>query len=201
LLAHLGETAFLLKKKELLLGLRKSAYGIFNWFSLETIPFYDLLGSWNIFGKVRLFTLDPVTVAARAGIFYVTLDEPLPEIEQSSIYRLYLGGTISTKINETILYHLNLNNTSLHSIGNDHVGQNKKRFNIENDLEYKVSERRSVMGAVGYNVSTKKISLGGSHIWKWSTFHLQLGLTFRAGGIPDGVTINMLPVFDLGLRF
>lgn len=197
-LAHLGETAFLLKNREVLLGLRKSAYGVFNWFSLETMPFYDLLGSWNIFGKLRVLNLDPVAVAARAGIFYITLDEPLPEVEQSSSYRVYLGGVVSAKLSDTMLYHFNVNNTSLHG---DIMTQNKKLFNIENDLEYKMNERRSVIGAVGYNVSTKKISFGGSHLWKWSTFHLQLGLTFRAGGIPNGVHINMLPVFDLGLRF
>ncbi|MEK7790225.1 MAG: hypothetical protein AAB309_01190, partial [Deltaproteobacteria bacterium] len=82
--AHLGETAFLLRKKELLLGLRQTAYGIFDWFSLETIPLYDLFGSWNIFGKLKLVAIDPVSLAARAGIFYLTLEE-LPEAQPSSM--------------------------------------------------------------------------------------------------------------------
>lgn len=194
-LAHLGETAFVLKKKELLLGLRKSAYGIFDWFSLETIPLYDLLGSWNIFGKLKLFTIDPVTVAGRGGIFYITRIEQLPEVEQDSLYRHYLGGTVSTELNESILYHLNVNHSSLFG------AIKKKSFNIENDLEYKMNERRSVLGAIGYQVSAKKISLGGSHIWKWSTFHLQLGLTFETGLSREPVTLSMLPVFDLGVRF
>lgn len=197
--AHLGETAFLLRKKELLLGLRQTAYGIFDWFSLETVPLYDLFGSWNIFGKLGLFSIDPITIAARGGIFYVTLEQ-LPEAEQSSIYRAYLGGTLSAKVNELLRYHLNVNNTSLHGdiiFGNDmmHV---KNLLNIESDLEYKFNDRRSVVGAAGYNISTKKVSLGGSHVWRWSTFHLKLGLTFRTG-ISKGLT--MLPFFDLGIRF
>lgn len=200
--AHLGETAFVLRKKELLLGLRKSAYGIFNWFSLETIPLHDLLGSWNIFGKLKLFTLGPITVAGRGGIFYITRIEQLPEVEQSSLYRHYLGGTVSTELNESVLYHLNMNSSGLFGAAQDPQWlQKKKSFNIENDLEYKVNERRSVIGAIGYQVSAKKILLGGSHIWKWSTFHLQLGLTFETGFLREPVTLSMLPVFDLGIRF
>lgn len=198
-LAHLSETAFVLKKKELLLGLRKSAYGIFDWFSLETVPLYDLLGSWNIFGKLKFFTISPVTVAGRGGIFYITKREELPEVEQSSLYRAYLGGTVSTELNERVLYHLNLNTTRLLEI--DKEIQRKKFFHIENDLEYKVSERRSVIGAMGYEVSAKKVLLGGSHIWKWSTFHLQLGLTFETGLSSEPVSLSMLPIFDLGIRF
>ena len=197
--AHLGETAFLLRKKELLLGLRQTAYGIFDWFSLETIPLYDLFGSWNIFGKLKLVAIDPVSLAARAGIFYLTLEE-LPEAQPSSMYRVYFGGTLSAKVDDFIHYHLNINNTSLHGniiFGNDMI-HIKKLLNIENDLEYKFNDRRSVVGAAGYNVSTKKVSLGGSHVWRWSTFHLKLGLTFRTG-ISRGLT--MLPFFDLGIRF
>lgn len=187
--AHLGDTAYLVSQKELLLSLRQVSFGVLPYLALETAPLYDMFGSWNFFTKIKLLHITPVTTSARLGIFYMTA-EP---------FRYFWGGTASIHLLAPLFYHLNINNTSLH--GNTLVQGNSKLFskltNVENDLEYRVNDRQSILIGGGYDFSSQKFKLGASHLWGWSTLYLKLGLTFNTN-VQMGMTV--LPFFDLGVR-
>jgi len=197
--AHLGDTAYTVNRSELLLSLRQVSYGLWDNLSVETVPLYDLLGSWNLFGKVRIFRADPIAVSARAGMFYITLEQ-LPEVQNSALYRYFIGATASVRLSEVVLYHLNLNNTSLQG---DFLSSNRgptmkgKLTNVENDVEYRFDDKRTVLVGTGYDLKVHKFSLGASHLWTWSSLFLKLGLTFKTTAISG---MSMLPYFDLGIR-
>ena len=198
--AHLGETAYLVSQRELLLGLRQTSYGVLDYLSAETIPLYDLLGSWNLFAKLRVFQNELFALAARAGIFYITLEQ-LPEVQNKGLYRYFIGGTMSLRLADAWQNHFNLNNTSLHGaevlVKNADLTMQDRIINIENDVEYRVDDRRTVLVGTGYDLSAKKFALGASHRWQWSSFYLKLGLTFKTT-VARGM--SMLPYFDLGVR-
>lgn len=198
--AHLGETAYLVGQRELLLGLRQTSYGVLDYLSAETIPLYDLLGSWNLFAKLRLFQNELFALAARTGIFYITLEQ-LPEVQNRGLYRYFIGGTMSLRLAETLFTHLNVNNTSLHGVDvwvkDSGLTVQNQLTNIENDVEYRFNDRRSVLVGTGYDLSAKKFTLGASHLWQWSSFYMKLGLTFKTASARG---MLMLPYFDLGVH-
>lgn len=197
--AHLGDTAYVVAVRELLLGLRKTSYGITSHVSVETVPLYDMLGSWNIFSKVSVIEFGPAALSLRGGIFYITLEQ-LPELQTGGLYRYFFGGTASVRWSDEWLSHLNINNTGLH--GNvvskyQKFNMSSKLTNLESDIEYRFNDRQTILAGMGYDLSFQKFSLGGSHVWKWSSLFLKLGMTLRTAPI-EGMSV--LPFFDLGIR-
>lgn len=197
--AHLGETAYLTPRGKWMIGLRQLNYGLFDRFSVETIPLYSLLGSWNVFGKVKLIDANTWAVAARAGMFYVTW-EPIPEVRDSSLWRYMLSSILSLQLSPIMQIHFNVSNTGLYGdIISRKVGIDIKRrlINLESDIEYRVTDKRRILVGTGYDFSSEKFTLGGSHLWYWTTLYLKLGLTFRTN-MRQG--LSLLPYFDIGIQ-
>lgn len=198
--AHLGDTAYLVAKKELLLGLRQVSYGLLPYLSLETAPLYDMFGSWNVFTKFQLLKMGPMALAARLGLFYITLEQ-LPEVQNGMFYRYFIGGTASFRLMDYFYYHFNINNTSLHgnfiTSKDQKLNMASKLTNIENDIEYRANDNQSILIGAGYDLSSRKFTLGASHLWMWSSLFLKLGLTFKT---TPAIGMTVLPYFDLGIR-
>lgn len=197
--AHLGETAHIVPVGKLWIGLRQLSYGLSERIEVETLPLYALLGSWSIFAKAKIIDIDPISVAGRAGFFYMTL-EALPEVEHSRLLRYYLGGILSIRMSEDAHLHFNISNTSLQG---DKLSQQfgmkviDDLTNLGTDFEYRLTESRRIFIGTGYNVSNHKFSLGGSHQWDWSQLYLKLGMTFK---MARQNPLNLLPYLDLGIR-
>lgn len=196
--AHLGETAHVIGRGKLLVGLRQLGYGVTNRFSIETIPLYSLLGTWSVFGKAKLLDFDKWDVAVRGGVFYITWEQ-LPEVQDASFWRYYVGGIVSLRLNENLRTHFNISNTSLHGdILSKNLGikTEDQLTNLETDIEYRRNDKHRILVGAGYNFSTENFTLGGSHLWLWTDVYLKLGMTFRTK-IKQG--ISLLPYFDLGI--
>ena len=196
--AHLGETAHVVDPGKLLVALRQMSYGAYERVSIETVPLYNLLGSWNLFGKVNVLEQGPLSIAGRAGFFYVTWEQ-LPEIKDKPLTRYYVGGIASLNVSPVLDVHLNVSNTSLYG----DLLSSKKDLQIQNklvtfqgDVDYALTDQRHMLVGTGYDVLTKKVSVGGSHLWQWATFYVKLGMTFKTA-MTQGVTL--LPYFDVGI--
>ena len=199
--AHLSETAYIVKPGKWLVSLRQVSYGLFEKVAVETIPLYSFFGSWSLFGKVKLIDVDPWTWSVRGGIFYITLDS-LPEIQHRALHRYVVSSMLSVRLSEIIYTHFSLSNSSLHgNILGKQLGLQvmNELTNLDGDIEYRVSDKRRILGGSGYNFSTKIFSMGGSHYWDWTKVFLKFGLTFKMATAHQR-GISFLPFFDVGVH-